>query len=95
MKRSPEFTHSYTQTMPDGREVDVELTFTGYYDPGRTYGPPENCYPPEGEVNIHTAHTEVDGTMDFDEWAKKVQLSDADVRSIEDRLMERIQGNDL
>lgn len=20
---------------------------TYYYDPGRTYGPPENCYPPE------------------------------------------------
>jgi len=29
--------------------VDIEIEVTNYYggDPGRTYGPPELCYPPE------------------------------------------------
>ena len=30
-------------------ELVIEGTSSGYYDPGRTYGPPEKCYPPEGE----------------------------------------------
>ena len=94
MKRSPEFTHSYTQTMPDGREVDVELAFTGYYTAGKCFGPPENCYPPDSEVNIETATTEEDGEMTFDEWVKKAGLTAKDVESIEDMLMERIQEGD-
>ena len=30
-------------------EVNLVLPFlsSGYYDPGRLYGPPEDCYPPE------------------------------------------------
>jgi hypothetical protein len=94
MKHSPEFTHSYTQTLPDGREVDVELAFTGYYDPGRCYGPPEDCYPPDGEVNIHQATTDEDGEMDFDAWATKHGIPEKDLKDIEDMLMERIQEGD-
>jgi hypothetical protein len=30
-------------------ELVVCWTFSGYYDPGRSYGPPERCYPPEYE----------------------------------------------
>ena len=33
--------------LPDGEEVEVHWTFSSY-DPGRTYGPVEACYPPEG-----------------------------------------------
>jgi len=33
-------------------EVDVIVTYSGYDDPGRTTGLPENCYPPEGEINV-------------------------------------------
>lgn len=29
--------------------LDIAFRSSGYYDPGKTYGPPENCYPPEGE----------------------------------------------
>jgi hypothetical protein len=36
----------------DGNEYDVDVEYKGYSDPGRTYGPPENCYPPEGEIVI-------------------------------------------
>ena len=31
---------------------DCEVEYKGYSDPGNTYGPPENCWPPEGEVEI-------------------------------------------
>jgi len=30
-------------------ELSVDYHVSGYYDPGRTYGPPEDCYPPEGD----------------------------------------------
>lgn len=35
----------------DEHTFDLVISFvsSGYYDPGRTYGPPENCYPPEYE----------------------------------------------
>lgn len=41
-----------TITDKDGLEVDVVVEYKGYYDPGKLYGPPENCYPPEGEVEV-------------------------------------------
>ena len=44
-------------------DVYVEATAHGYYDPGRTYGPPENCYPPEGEMDILSLKSSV---MDSD-----------------------------
>jgi len=37
---------------PEDEVPDVMLAITfnpGWYDPGRISGPPENCYPPEGE----------------------------------------------
>jgi len=36
--------------MQDMFELVIDFTSSGYYDPGCTYGPPENCYPPEGEA---------------------------------------------
>jgi hypothetical protein len=27
----------------------IHFTSSGYYDPGKTWGDPETCYPPEGE----------------------------------------------
>ena len=33
--------------LPDGSEITVRWEFSPY-DPGRTYGPVEACYPPEG-----------------------------------------------
>jgi hypothetical protein len=42
----------WTVTWPysgEEEDVDVCLTYDAVkYDPGRTYGPPEDCYPPEG-----------------------------------------------
>ena len=91
MIKDRQYSHSYTQTMPDGQEIDVTLNFYGYYDPGCTYGPIDRCYPPEGEVHIWTAETQKDGEIDFDDWVKKWSLTDEDVLAIENRLMEQIQ----
>jgi hypothetical protein len=35
----------------DDFQVVINFLSEGYYDPGRTYGDPEFCYPPEGEDN--------------------------------------------
>jgi len=46
---------SMTQRWDEEAEFNVDLCITatvrcvGYSDPGRCSGPPENCYPPEGE----------------------------------------------
>ena len=46
-------TFTYEDTShEDGLEYTVEYRYSGYYDPGRTYGPPENCYPPEGDHEV-------------------------------------------
>lgn len=34
----------------DDVKYEVEFNYKGWYNPGCTYGPPENCYPPEGET---------------------------------------------
>lgn len=34
--------------LADG-ELVIEFKSSGYYDSGRTYGDPYNCYPPEGD----------------------------------------------
>jgi len=44
----------------DETEVTVEYSITPY-DPGNTYGPAENCYPPEGgEVEIVKVFSDAD-----------------------------------
>jgi hypothetical protein len=30
-------------------QLEIEFTSTGYCDPGKLSGPPEDCYPPEGD----------------------------------------------
>ena len=36
----------------DDTDYEVLVKYKGYSDPGRFSGPPENCYPPEGEMEI-------------------------------------------
>lgn len=33
--------------------IDVHVSYSAHYDPGRTYGPPELCYPEESELEIY------------------------------------------
>lgn len=38
-----------TMTEDDGVVVEIEFSSSGYFAPGKLSGPPENCYPDEGE----------------------------------------------
>ena len=91
MNRERMYEASFNQKLPNGDEVDVTIKFSGYYDPGNVCGPMDNCYPPEGEVNIKSIAIENGPDQDFDEWAAKVGLPEADLEAIESRLMETIQ----
>ncbi len=35
-------------------KITLTVKGNGYYDSGRLYGPPEHCYPPEGELEIES-----------------------------------------
>jgi hypothetical protein len=39
----------------DLREVDIECECWGYYIPAKLCGPPEDCYPEEGEFEVQSA----------------------------------------
>jgi hypothetical protein len=57
----------------------------GYYDPGKRYGLPEDCYPPEGDfevIDIEIRNEETDELIPFDTFGKTAQ------RLIEERLEE-------
>ena len=47
-------------------DVDFEISADIFYDPGKNYGPPENCYPPDGGCDITdvTVLTKVEGFTD-------------------------------
>lgn len=49
-------------------ELDIKYSITGYYNPGKTSGPPEDCYPPEGdeERNVDSASLLLDKDVRFE-----------------------------
>lgn len=72
-------------------EFDINFVSSGYYDPGRISGPPEDCYPPEEEderemtsVSVTTKtmkEAELDeelAWMIFDKYIDKVMEVDID-----------------
>ena len=70
----------------DGRTYDVyvEVTARGYYDSGCCSGPPENCYPPEGEMDILSLKSSI---MDSD----GVEVTDpVEIQRILDALPEEL-----
>jgi len=48
-------------SLPDDTPAEVIIHFRskGYYDPGKTSGPPERCYPPEGDDERTLDHVEI------------------------------------
>lgn len=43
-------------------ELEIHIRAKGYYDPGKTYGPPENCYPPEGSEDRVVSRVDLIGS---------------------------------
>lgn len=70
-------THYKSFERDDETEVTVEYSITPY-DPGNTYGPAENCYPPEGgEVEIVKVFSDTDTDIAWTDeedtkWSKKI-----------------------
>lgn len=69
-------------------DFDLELTFSGCHDPGCCYGPPERCYPPEGEINFHTVKVGDGEPQDFTLWANAVSLTDEEIAKLEEAAFE-------
>jgi len=66
----------------DDNEVSLQIEGRAYYAPGRYYGPPENCYPDESEVEI-TSCIGPDGK----DWEDQLTESE------KDQILEIIQDN--
>ncbi len=61
MKRSNVSADIETTVELDGLTYDVYVAAEGkgYYDPGCCSGPVENCYPPEGEMEVLSVKAEI------------------------------------
>jgi hypothetical protein len=70
------------------QRLDLKLTFSGYYDQGRTYGRPEDCYPPEGEINFHTVKVGDGEPQGFDNWGLVFGLTEEEIAKLEEAAFE-------
>ena len=77
-------TFDATVTDADGNEYDVVVTYKGYSDPGRVSGPPEDCYPPEGEMEILKVRGVPAG----------VEIPESEMERIEDKAWEHLMSDD-
>lgn len=66
-------------------ELDVKVLRFSPADPGRLYGPPENCYPPESaEVDFDLFHDGELVNLDF--------FTDLEMDSITEQVIEAIES---
>ena len=72
------------------REIEVTIRAEGYYHPGNTWGPPETCYPAEGEANPEAVIGDDGSEVDFETWASSVQLTAEERERIDDAAMAAI-----
>lgn len=63
-------------------EIIVEVSAHCYFQPGVTYGPPEKCYPDEGEIEIFSAFDK-----DGKDWSDLLTPEEKD--HLEERLAEK------
>ena len=63
--------------------IPLDIEGSAYYQEGRSYGPPENCYPDEGDVEI----TSVTNASNED-WSDKLSTSERD--SIEEMIQDHV-----
>jgi hypothetical protein len=69
--------------------IELKVTGSAYYEPGKYYGPPEDSYPDDGGCEIE----DVEGP-DGKDWMDR--LTKSEVASVEARVTERCQeGGDV
>jgi hypothetical protein len=66
--------------------ITLNVEGSSYFQPGKFYGPPENCYPDEGEIEILSVMG-----PDNKDWEDK--LTDKEVEQIEQEIDERVQSD--
>lgn len=66
-------------------EIEVGWSYKGYEDPGVCSGPPERCYPPEGEDERTIEHVKIG----------KVELPGEVVAALAEFLQPLIEAEDL
>ena len=71
--------------------IVLEVEGRSYYQQGRSYGPPENCYPDEGETEI----TSIIGPNNED-WMSKLTQSENDsiIEQIQDHVVDGMDEPD-
>ena len=52
-------TNEYVHTLWAGCNVALTIKWGGYDDPGKTYGPPDNCYPAESDIEWEVLKAEI------------------------------------
>ena len=52
MKKCHFIDYVYVETDEGEFEIEVEVSWEGYYQHAKVSGPPEDCYPEEGEMNL-------------------------------------------
>jgi len=78
----------------DDEEYDVwyEISGTCTYQPGKTWGPPEDCYPDESESEVDTVKIlQVDGEEDFSDYIRDRILLELDKLDLSSFLYESWQ----
>lgn len=78
MTHHPEHEWTTSRELDDGTEIELTVTYTiTPYDPGRTYGLPEDCYPAEGgEVEIVSVTDQDGNTIEPTEDERKMRASE-------------------
>lgn len=70
----------------DWEELELEVHGTAYFQPGKLYGPPENCYPDEGQSEIESI------TLDGKPWDG--ELTDKETERAEEKLDESVREDE-
>jgi hypothetical protein len=75
----------------DYHTLTLKVEGSAYFAPGKTYGPPENCYPDEGDVEI-TSCLGPDGK----DWEDQLTHSERDaiIEMIDGNVQEGLDGPD-
>jgi hypothetical protein len=83
----------------DGIGVDVDGTYkmlsSGYYRPGRCYGPPEDCYPDESEnpeFDVVINNIKIDRYDDGGDSATIMELSGSDIKKIPTNFIDVVEN---